>query len=124
MDSILVIDDERPILNMFGMLLEFYGFRPLTAEGGAEGLAIFEKERPKAVFVDVKMPGMDGLEVLQRIKALDPDTEVILITGHGDKELARRAYSLNADDFINKPFQQESLDDAIQRLQQRFSGTR
>lgn len=119
MENILVIDDEKPILNMFGLLLKFYGYSVLTAENGADGLEIFRQNRPSIVFLDIKMPGMDGFEVLEKIKAIDPETEVIIITGHGDKELEKQALELQASDFINKPFQRETLNEALKRLQER-----
>jgi anti-anti-sigma factor len=121
MGKILVIDDERATLGMFKLFLGAYGFSVLTAENGAEGLALFEKERPSIVITDIKMPGMDGLEVLKRIKALDPATEVIVITGHGDIDLAVEALNFNAADFINKPIQKSALDSALKRAQERLN---
>jgi anti-anti-sigma factor len=67
------------------------------------------------------MPGMDGLEVLKRIKEIDPATEVIVITGHGDMDLALQALDLYATDFINKPIQKEALDAALRRAEKRLS---
>jgi len=119
MEHILVIDDEKPILSMFRFLLGFYGYTVLTAENGEAGLEIFRKENPPIVFLDIKMPGMDGLSVLKQIKKISPETEVILITGHGNEELEKEARSLHANDFIHKPFQRESLDNAIKQLKER-----
>jgi anti-anti-sigma factor len=119
MKKILVIDDEKPTLGMFELFLGAYGYKVLTAENGAIGLEIFEKEKPPIVLTDIKMPGMDGLEVLKRIKEIDPSAEVIVITGHGDMDLAVRALRLNATDFINKPIQKKALDDALRRAEQR-----
>ena len=82
--KILVIDDEKPTLGMFLLFLKAYGYEVLLAENGSQGLEIFEAESPAIVFTDVKMPGMDGIEVLDRIKSQAPETEVIVITGHGD----------------------------------------
>jgi hypothetical protein len=86
--KILVIDDEKPTLSMFLLFLKAYGYEVLLAENGAQGLKIFEAESPAIVFTDLKMPGMDGFEVLDRIKSQSPETEVIVITGHGDMDLA------------------------------------
>jgi len=119
MGKILVVDDEKPILSMFKLFLGLYGHKVYTAESGQEGLELFLKTKPDAVFVDIKMPGMDGFEVLKQIKTKAPATEVILITGHGDKNLAQRALDMQADDFIHKPFQEEALTDALERLAQR-----
>ncbi|GAG70587.1 unnamed protein product [marine sediment metagenome] len=74
-----------------------------AAQNGPEGIAAFEKEKPDIVITDIKMPGMDGIEVLKKIKDLNTDTEVIIITGHGDIENAIEALKHGASDFINKP---------------------
>ncbi len=120
MGKILVIDDERPTLTMFSLFLEAYGYSALTATSGEEGLDLFRKERPPIVFTDIKMPGMDGIEVLKQIKALDPHTEVIVITGHGDMDLALQSLNLDAADFINKPIQRRALEQALKRAEERL----
>ncbi|MBU0986507.1 MAG: response regulator, partial [Proteobacteria bacterium] len=123
MEKILVIDDEKPTLDMFRLLLGAYGYTVLTAESGAAGLEVFRKERPSIVLTDIKMPGIDGFEVLQRIKEIDPVTEVIVITGHGDMDLAIQALNLNATDFINKPIRKNALDSALRQAQKRLKLT-
>jgi CheY-like chemotaxis protein/anti-anti-sigma regulatory factor len=105
---------------MFRLMLSAHGFNVLTAENGKEGLEVFERERPPLVLTDIKMPGMDGTEVLRRIKQIDAKTEVIVITGHGDMELAIQALNLDATDFINKPIQRHSLEQALQRARERI----
>ncbi len=102
---------------MFQLFLEAYGFEVLTAEKGEEGIEVFKAEHPSIVFTDIKMPGIDGFEVLKRIKALSPESVVIVITGHGDKDLAKRALDLKATDFIYKPVQKEALDAALLRAE-------
>lgn len=124
MSKILVIDDERPTLGMFRLFLTAYGHTPLTAESGEEGLEAFEREHPDIVLTDIKMPGMDGIEVLTRIKQLSPATEVIVITGHGDMDLAIKALNLDATDFINKPIQKNDLDVALKRAEERLAVAR
>jgi len=119
-EKILVIDDERPTLKMFTLLLTAYGFDILTAENGQEGLDIFKRELPNLVLTDIKMPVMDGINVLKEIKKLKPLTEVIVITGHGDMELAIQALNLDATDFINKPLQREALEQALSRAKERL----
>ena len=118
MQKVLIIDDEKPTLSMFQLFLEAYGFEVLTAESGEEGIPVFEREKPDIVFTDIKMPGMDGFEVVRRIKALAPHAVVIVTTGHGDKDLAKKALDLNATDFINKPIQKEALDAALAKAQE------
>jgi YesN/AraC family two-component response regulator len=120
MDTILAIDDEKPTLTMFRLLLSAEGYTVLTAENGREGLAVFERERPALVVTDIKMPGMDGIEVLRRIKEFDAGTEVIVITGHGDMDLAIQALDLDAADFITKPIQWHALEQALHRAQGRL----
>lgn len=120
METILIIDDEAPILNMFRLFLEFYGFNVLTADNGEKGLEVFGKEKPPVVFLDLKMPGIDGFEVLRRIKKTTPETDVIVITGHGDEELEKKARSHRANDFLHKPFQQQALDQALENLRKRL----
>ena len=115
--KVLIIDDEKPTLAMFQLFLEAYGFEVLTAEKGEEGIEVFKAEHPSIVFTDIKMPGIDGFEVLKRIKALSPESVVIVITGHGDKDLAKRALDLKATDFIYKPVQKEALDAALLRAE-------
>jgi len=124
MGKILVIDDEKPTLRMFRLLLGAYGYNVLTAENGSAGLELFKKEKPPIVLTDIKMPGMDGLEVLQGIKGIDPDTEVIVITGHGDMDSAVKALDLNATDFINKPIQRFDLDSALRRAEERLKSAK
>lgn len=119
-DKILVIDDEKPTLKMFKLFLDVYGFDILTAESGEEGLEVFDREHPEIVLTDVKMPGMDGIEVLQKIKRRAPATEVIVITGHGDMDLAIQALNLDATDFINKPIQRQALEQGLARAQERL----
>ncbi len=119
MEKILVIDDEKPTLMMFRLTLAAYGYDVLTAENGQEGLETFGRERPSIVLTDIKMPGMNGIEVLKQVKAIDPSTEVIVITGHGDMDLAIQALNLDATDFINKPIQRHLLEAAIRRAQDR-----
>ncbi len=123
MYTILLIDDERPSLEMLSLFLSAYGYIPLTAENGEQGIAIFKESRPEIVMTDIKMPGMDGIEVLKQIKAIDPATEVIMVTGHGDMDLAIQALNLSATDFINKPVQKESLEAALRRAEERLSAS-
>jgi len=120
MKKILVIDDEQPTLAMFRLFLKAYGYEVLLAENGFQGLEVFRKERPPIVLTDIKMPGMDGLEVLRQVKEIAPRTEVIVISGHGDMDLAMRALQLNASDFLSKPVQKSELDIALKRAEERI----
>jgi YesN/AraC family two-component response regulator len=121
MQKILVIDDEKPTLMMFRLTLAELGYEVFTAENGLEGVAVFDRERPPVVLTDIKMPGMNGIEVLERIKAIDPSAQVVVITGHGDMDLAIQALNLDAADFINKPVQRELLEQALARATERHA---
>lgn len=124
MSKILIIDDERPTLDMLSLFLGAYGHEALTAETGEEGIEVFNSENPDIVMTDIKMPGMDGIEVLKKIKAIDPSTEVIVVTGHGDMDLAIQALNLSATDFINKPVQKEALEAALKRAEERLAASK
>ncbi len=115
MAKVLVVDDEESIRNMMRMTLELDGHQILLAEDGPTGLKLFEKESPDVVFLDVRLPGMDGIEVLTRIKALDPDAEVIIVTGHGDMEMAVECLRREASNFLTKPLGEELLSISLKR---------
>jgi two-component system, NtrC family, nitrogen regulation response regulator NtrX len=106
---ILVIDDEAAIRDSLRMILEYEGYEFLGAATGQDGLAMVERENPDLVFLDIKMPGMDGLEVLQRIKAADETVPVVMISGHATVTTAVDATKLGALDFIEKPLASERV---------------
>ncbi len=118
---LLLVDDEPGIRKMMSLDLSSDGYKVFTAEDGAKGLELFDRKKPSLVLTDLKMPGMDGIEVLRRIKEKSPDTEVIVITGHGDMELAIRSLQLDASDFITKPINPEALDVALERAHKRLA---
>jgi two-component system NtrC family sensor kinase len=120
MSRILLIDDEETNVRVMSMSLRSDGHDILSATSGVEGLALFRKNQPDLVITDIKMPGMDGIEVLRQIKAINADSEVIIITGHGDIENAIEALKLGASDFINKPIRDEVLTLAIQRAEEKW----
>src|SRR5829696_7614050 len=106
---ILVIDDEAAIRDSLRMILEYEGYEFLGAASGQDGLAMVERENPDLVFLDIKMPGMDGLEVLQRIKAANEAVPVVMISGHATVTTAVDATKLGALDFIEKPLASERV---------------
>lgn len=118
--KILVIDDEQPTLTMFELLLSTLGHEVLLANSGERGLEVFAEHRPPLVLTDIKMPGMDGIEVLGRLKEEEPSVEVVVITGHGDMDVAIQALNLDATDFINKPLRLEVLQKALERVEERI----
>jgi two-component system nitrogen regulation response regulator NtrX len=106
---ILVIDDESAIRDSMRMILEYEGCEFLGAATGEEGIALVERESVDLVFLDIKMPGMDGLEVLGRLKAVAEDLPVVMISGHGTVATAVEATKLGAFDFIEKPLATERI---------------
>ncbi len=106
---VLIIDDERNIRRTFQMVLTSEGFAVDTAESGEQGLEKLGAERPDVVVLDVRLPGLDGLEVLKRLHADDPELPVIMISGHGTIATAVEATRLGAFDFVEKPLSKERL---------------
>jgi two-component system, NtrC family, nitrogen regulation response regulator NtrX len=106
---ILVVDDEAEIRRSVRMILEYEGYDVIEAASGPDGVALAERESPDLVFLDVKMPGMDGLEALQRIKAANEAVPVVIISGHGTVSTAVEATKAGAFDFIEKPLPSERI---------------
>ena len=123
MEKILVVDDEPEILRKLKRYLED-DYEILTAENGQEGLATFECEKPSVIITDIKMPGMDGIELMRTIKEMDGDAEVIVVTGHGDMENAVQSLRLGAVDFLLKPVDLDDLENAILRALEKLNTKR
>lgn len=105
----LVADDEEPVRRVLAKLLLSQGHEVLTAPDGTSALELFRDERPDVVISDIRMPGMDGIALTQAIRSLDPEAEVILITGHADTEMVVEALRMGASNFVAKPFQLKAL---------------
>ncbi|HCY83659.1 MAG TPA: hybrid sensor histidine kinase/response regulator [Desulfobacteraceae bacterium] len=119
--TILLVDDEAGIRNVLNITLTHAGFRVLLAPDGEQGLSIFREKKPDIVITDIKMPGIDGIELLRRIKQTSPETEVIMITGHGDMDLAVKSLQYEAADFITKPIDSEELEVSVGKAVDRIS---
>jgi two-component system NtrC family sensor kinase len=117
---VLIIDDEKDIREVTALTLMDAGYRVETAADGTEGLARCEQFSPRIVITDIRMPGMDGIQVLETIKQRYPDTEVIVATAFGEMETAIRALQLDASDFITKPIHTEAMMVAIERARHRY----
>jgi signal transduction histidine kinase len=113
---ILLVDDEQDIRDVLQVALEDAGYEVLLAENGQQALDLFLQNRPPIVMTDIKMPIMDGIQLLQRVKQEAPETEVIMITGHGDMDLAVRSLKHEATDFITKPIHVDALEIALRRV--------
>jgi PAS domain S-box-containing protein len=120
-NTILIVDDEQAIVRLLSMSLKSDGYETLTACSGEEGLEVFRTKSPDIVVTDIKMPGMDGLELLKKIKELDSDKEVIIVTGHGDIDSTITALQYGASDFINKPVRDEALAIALERAKSKIA---
>jgi two-component system nitrogen regulation response regulator NtrX len=117
---VLVIDDEPDIRKTLKMTLEYEGYEIATAGTGNEGLERARSERPDAILLDIKMPGLDGVEVLERLRAQGSDAAVLMISGHGDIQDAVRATRLGAFDFLEKPLDRDRTSLALRNaLEQR-----
>jgi NADH-quinone oxidoreductase subunit E len=107
--DVLIIDDEAAIREGCRQTLESEGYRALVAQNGDEGLRLVEKERPRVVLLDLRMPGISGVEVLEKLPGIDPRIIPIVITGYGTIDTAVASMKLGAFDFINKPFDPDQL---------------
>jgi signal transduction histidine kinase len=119
--TILLVDDEDDIREVVGMSLADIGYTVHSAENGEDALRIFRKIGPPIVMTDIKMPGIDGIELLQTIKRENPDTEVVMITGHGDMDLAVKSLKYEATDFITKPINVDALEIALKHVQDKIT---
>src|SRR5210317_2448951 len=119
-NKLLLVDDEEGIPKVLGISLTDLGYQVLTAENGEEALEIFRRENPPIVLTDIKMPVMDGIELLRIIKDESPDSEVIMITGHGDMELAIKSLKYRAIDFVTKPINDDILEIALGRAHEKI----
>ena len=117
---LLLVDDEEDIREVLRLPLEDLGYEVLTADNAETALSLFRAEGPDIVLTDIKMPGMDGIELLQEIKREKPDTEVIMITGHGDMDLAIKSLKYEATDFVIKPIHVDTLEIALDRAEERI----
>jgi len=120
-NTILLVDDEAGIRKVLGISLQDSGYDVHTAENGQEALRLFKEIAPPIVLTDIKMPDMDGIELLRKIKEESPDTEVIMFTGHGDMGLAIKSLKYDATDFVTKPINDEVLDIALKRARERIT---
>jgi signal transduction histidine kinase len=114
-EKILLVDDEEGIRKVLSISLSDIGYEVFTAENGEAALQVFKKESPLIVLTDIKMPGMNGIELLKKVKHENPDTEVIMITGHGDMDLAIESLKHKATDFVTKPINDDILQIALKK---------
>ena len=118
--KVLLVDDEEDIRDVLTVALADMGYEVLTAINGKEAWEAFIAERPAIVLTDIKMPVMDGIKLLERIKCESPVAEVIMITGHGDMGLAIKSLKHRATDFITKPINVDALEVSLKRAEEKI----
>jgi two-component system phosphate regulon sensor histidine kinase PhoR len=118
--TILVVDDEKGIRDGSERIINRMGCHALTAKNGNEGLDIIDRADVSIVLLDLKMPGIDGMEVLKRIQAMNRDILVVVITGFATIETAIEAMKQGAYDFISKPFEPDQLRIVVNRAKEKI----
>jgi len=111
--KILSVDDELGIHSFFYEFFTLRNFEVITASNGKEAIKLVEKERPRIVLLDVNMRGMDGVEVLKKIKEIDKNIAVIMVSGVKDDEVVKKVKAMGADDFVAKPLSLEYLEKVV-----------
>ena len=109
MSNILIVDDEQSYRQLLTLVFESDGHSVRTASNGREAVALVNQEAPDVIVSDVRMPDMDGIEMLRAVRETHPDLGVVFMTAHASVESAREAFKLGADDFVTKPFDVEEL---------------
>ena len=118
MSTILVVDDERLICDLLRSVLAGHGHEVLMAMNGRDGLELFKKHRPRFTLLDLRMPEMNGIEVLKQIRAIDPQAAVLILTAWGSDALEQQARQLGVVDFLSKGLSLDVLVDAMERTLQ------
>jgi len=115
--KVLIIDDEVEITSLLAQAMKLDGHEPIVAHDGPKGLALINEQRPDVVFLDVRMPEMDGIEVLRRIRANNPALPVVLITGQAVSRELEEARRLGVTEIVEKPSFLMHLRETLARLQ-------
>jgi DNA-binding NtrC family response regulator len=119
--TLLLVDDDATFRRVMGGELERLGFILLTAESGEEAIRQIERSQPEVILLDLQLPGISGLEVLKRAREISPESETIILTGHGTIDTAIESIRAGAFDYVSKPCPLEELEIRIQRAQERRS---
>ena len=126
MNSILIVDDDQKIGAVLSEILQTKGFSTIQASGGRQALEQMREAAPDVILLDLKMPGMDGLQLLQEIRKTGSKTDVIMVTAYGEVESYLKAMSLGAAEYINKPIRIKELKRIVHKVlteQQARSGS-
>jgi two-component system nitrogen regulation response regulator NtrX len=116
--KILVVDDEPTICNMMTVFLTQLGYAVKTVNCGEEAIALFGEEPPDMVLLDISMPGMRGIDVLQQIKSLKADCGIIMLSAYGDDQTIQEALDMGAYCYIQKPMELMDLKERLKALHQ------
>lgn len=114
--SVLLIDDDTLILDFFENFLKRSNFTVLKAQKGEEGLRVYKEETPDLVFLDISLPDISGIAILEEIKKINPEAKVIMVTGLIQADLKERAEALGAKDFLYKPVTFSTLKEKIAKF--------
>ena len=118
--KVLLVDDERDYVEALSERLQMRDYSSAVVYGGEEALSIVEEDEPEVMVLDLKMPGIDGLEVLRQVKEKHPNVEVIVLTGHGSEDIARLCAELGACAYLEKPVDIEKLTQAMQQAHRKI----
>ncbi len=113
---ILIVDDDPALLRLCNRVLSTKGYAVRTAGNGEEALRLADEEEFRVVLLDLKLPGMDGIEVLGRLKSVGCRADVVMVTGYGNVQTAVEAMKMGASDFIEKPFKPDDLEAMIEDI--------
>jgi len=120
MSQILIIDDDKALCRSIQIQLESKSHKVFCAHTGAQGLSLFKELSPQLVFLDLRLPDKDGLEILKQFQSMDPEVPVVIITGHQDTKSTISAMSLGAFDYLRKPFDMDDMTLLLEKTK-RFS---
>lgn len=121
-EKVLIVDDDKWVRETIAEFIDLLGYQPIVAADGAKGLACLETEQVSLVIADIKMPAMDGIEMMKRIKEKYPDLHVILISGYQPDTSCEDLMNSGASDYITKPFNIDMIERKVRNLIERRAG--
>jgi DNA-binding response OmpR family regulator len=113
--KLLIVDDEKEICDFLKEFFEERSYRVVTANNGPDALERVKSEKPALMLLDMKMPGMDGIEVLKQVKKIAPEVKVIMVTAVGTQDKINEALDSGADNYITKPLSLDYLEDDVKK---------
>ncbi|HGY55875.1 MAG TPA: response regulator [Caldithrix abyssi] len=119
--SVLIVDDEKPIVRTLKKYLEMEKYKVITASSAEEGFQLYQNYSPRIILIDIQLPGVSGIELLDLIRSKDQNTEIIIISGHGTMDTAVEAMRRQASDFLTKPIELDALGQTVLRSLRRLA---